>query len=91
MLPHQQLMRPEQEAAFGAALVDLVPADVVARCFQMAEVFAEHHPEEPLYYCQFLSTVPAFQGRGIGSMFCATCSDGPSRREAGVPRGDLTS
>jgi GNAT superfamily N-acetyltransferase len=69
MLPHQQLMSPEQEEAFGAALVDLVPADVAARAFQLAEVFAEHHPEEPLYYCQFLSTVPAFQGRGIGSMF----------------------
>ena len=31
--------------------------------------FAEYHPEEPLYYCQFLSTVPGFQSQGIGSAF----------------------
>ena len=67
--PHQQLMTPEQEEAFGEALLELLPADVAGRCFQLAEIFAGHHPEEPLYYCQFLSTVPAFQSRGIGSAF----------------------
>ena len=47
-------------------------------------------PGEPLYYCQFLSTVPAYQGRGIGSMFLRDMLDGPTDGHAGVPRGDLT-
>jgi len=66
--PHAQLMTPEQEEAFGEALVEVTGPDA-ARFFQVAEIFAQHHPDEPLYYCQFLSTVPRYQGRGIGSAF----------------------
>ena len=33
----------------------------------LAETFARYHPTQPLYYCQFLATVPAMQSRGIGS------------------------
>ena len=66
--PHAQLMTAEQEEAFGEALVDLAGPEA-ERGFQLAEVFEQHHPSEPLYYCNFLSTVPAFQGRGIGSAF----------------------
>jgi GNAT superfamily N-acetyltransferase len=66
LAPGVELMTAQQEEAFGAALVELLGPDA-DRCFQLAEIFAQHHPEEPLYYCQFLSTVPAFQGRGIGT------------------------
>ena len=66
--PATQLLDAEQEQTFAETLEELAgPAAV--RCFQLAEIFAQHHPDEPLYYLQFLSTVPALQGRGIGSAF----------------------
>lgn len=68
LAPHTQLLTPEQEEAFGQALAELAGPDV-DRVFRLEETFAQYHPEEPLYYCQFLATVPAFQGRGIGSAF----------------------
>jgi GNAT superfamily N-acetyltransferase len=69
LLPDQRLFTsPAQEEAFGAALATLAGADAT-RCFQLAEIFAQWHPHDPHYYCQFLSTVPEFQSRGIGSAF----------------------
>jgi GNAT superfamily N-acetyltransferase len=64
--PGAQLMTAQQEEVFGEALAEILGPDA-DRCFQLAEVFATHHPDEPLYYCQFLATVPAVQGQGIGS------------------------
>jgi GNAT superfamily N-acetyltransferase len=55
--------------AFGAAVEEIAGADGAARFGQLEELFGQYHPEEPLYYCQFLATVPAFQSRGIGSTF----------------------
>ena len=69
MVPHQQLMTPSRRRPSVPPSWSWCRRTSPPRCFQLAEVFAQHHPEEPLYYCQFLSTVPAFQGRGIGSMF----------------------
>lgn len=66
LAPGAELMTADQEAAFGEALVEILGPDV-DRAFQLAEIFAQHHPEEPLYYLQFVSTVPAVQGQGIGS------------------------
>ena len=92
MLPHQQLMTPELEHAFGSAIVDLLPAAAAERCFKLAETFARYHPDEPLYYCQFLATVPAMQSRGIGSTFLRDMlaradRDGmPAYHEATSPR-----
>jgi GNAT superfamily N-acetyltransferase len=89
--PHTQLLTPEQEETFGQALVELAGPDV-DRVFQLEETFAQYHPEEPLYYCQFLATVPAFQSRGIGSAFLAEMlrradSEGmPAYHEATTPR-----
>lgn len=37
------------------------------RLAQLEETLARYHPTEPLWYCQFLATRPALQGRGIGS------------------------
>ena len=54
----------EHEEAFGRHLEELVGDDIV-RFGQMAETFVQHHPAEPLWYCQFLATVPAFQSQGI--------------------------
>jgi len=64
--PNAELLTQDQEQAFGEAVADILGPDA-DRVFQLEEIFAEHHPTGPLYYCQFLSTVPAFQGRGIGS------------------------
>jgi GNAT superfamily N-acetyltransferase len=89
--PAAELLTAEQEAAFGEALAELV-GPAAARCFALAEIFAEHHPDEPLYYCQFLSTVPAFQSRGIGSAFLhevlqrADAEQVPAYHEATSPR-----
>ena len=64
--PDGQLFRGDEEASFGDALADLVGPDI-DRFAQLAENFERHHPTEPLYYCQFLATLPAMQGQGIGS------------------------
>lgn len=81
----------EQEEQFGAALAELVGPDI-ERFGQLAELFARYHPNEPLYYCQFLATVPAFQGHGIGSAFLrdmlarADRERMPAYHEATTPR-----
>ena len=89
--PEAQLLAAEQEQAFVHAVAALVGPGV-DRLFQLEEAFAEHHPAEPLYYCKFLSTVPAFQGRGIGSAFLwdmlqrADADELPAYHEATSPR-----
>jgi GNAT superfamily N-acetyltransferase len=89
--PTTELFTPDQEQAFGEALADLLGPDA-DRAFQLGEIFAEHHPDQPLYYCQFLATVPAFQGRGIGSAFLrdmlqrADAERMPAYHEATSPR-----
>jgi GNAT superfamily N-acetyltransferase len=89
--PGAQLLDTEQEQAFVDALAALTGAGV-DRLLQLEEIFAGHHPTEPLYYCQFLSTVPAFQGRGIGSALLrdmlqrADADHLPAYHEATSPR-----
>jgi GNAT superfamily N-acetyltransferase len=89
--PGAELLAAEQEQPFVDALATLMGSGV-DRLFQLEETFAEHHPAEPLYYCNFLSTVPAFQGRGIGSalqhdMLQRADADGlPAYHEATSPR-----
>jgi GNAT superfamily N-acetyltransferase len=86
-----ELLTAEQEQPFLDALTTLMGSGV-GRLFRLEEAFAEHHPAEPLYYCNFLSTVPAFQGRGIGSAFLQDMlqradADGlPAYHEATSPR-----
>ena len=50
--PGAELLTAEQDAQFGQQLEELVGDDIV-RFGQLPEVFAEHHPSEPLWYCQF--------------------------------------
>lgn len=89
--PHGQLLTPEQEVTFGTALAELA-GPAIERMVQLEETFAQYHPEEPLYYCQFLATVPAFQSQGIGSTFLRQMlrradSEGmPAYHEATTPR-----
>ena len=64
-----QLLTPEQEEAFGQALVDLVATDV-DRVFQMEETFPSTIPMSRSI-TPVPATIPAFQGRGIGSTFLA--------------------
>lgn len=77
--------------AFGEAVHEIAGRDA-GRFFQLEETFAEHHPDEPLYYLNFLATVPAFQGRGIGAAFLRAMldrADGegmPAYHEATTPR-----
>ena len=42
---------------FGTALAELA-GPAIERMVQLEETFAQYHLEEPLYYCQFLATVP---------------------------------
>ena len=89
--PGAELLAAEQEQPFVDALATLMGSGV-DRLFRLEVTFAEHHPAEPLYYCNFLSTVPAFQGRGIGSallrdMLQRADTDGlPAYHEATSPR-----
>jgi len=89
--PGAELLTKEQEQPFVDALAALMGSGV-DRLFQLEETFAEHHPAEPLYYCNFLSTVPACQGRGIGSAFLrdmlqrADADERPAYHEATSPR-----
>ena len=89
--PGAELLTDEQEQPFVDALTMLMGPGV-DRLFRLEETFAEHHPAEPLYYCNFLSTVPAFQGRGIGSAFLrdmlqrADAAQLPAYHEATSPR-----
>ena len=89
--PGAELIDADQEEQFGAALAELAGPDI-ERFGQLAETFARHHPDEPLYYCQFLATVPAFQGHGIGSAFLrdmlarADREQMPAYHEATTPR-----
>jgi GNAT superfamily N-acetyltransferase len=89
--PGAELLSPAQEEAFGQAMQELA-AEGAGRLAQLEGTFAEHHPSEPLWYLQFLATVPAFQGRGIGSAFLRRMlaradRDGtPAYHEATTPR-----
>lgn len=89
--PNAQLLTPEQEGPFVLAVQDIAGPDA-ARLFEMEEIFARHHPDGPLYYLQFLATVPGFQGRGIGSAFLremlerADREGMPAYHEATTPR-----
>lgn len=89
--PGSELFEPAEEEAFGAALGELVGPDA-ERFALLAEIFAQHHPAEPLYYCQFLATVPARQGHGLGSAFLrdmlerADREQVPAYHEATTPR-----
>jgi len=89
--PGAELFDADQEEQFGAALAELTGPDI-ERFGQLAELFAQHHPDEPLYYCQFLATVPAFQGHGIGSALLrdmlarADREQMPAYHEATTPR-----
>ena len=89
--PNIQLLTPEQEVEFEAA-VHRVLGDAAGRLLQLEETFAMYHPSEPVYYLQILATVPAFQGRGIGSAFLrrltarAYREEMPAYHEATTPR-----
>jgi GNAT superfamily N-acetyltransferase len=89
--PGAELMGPTELEAWGEELAELAGPDIV-RFAQLSETFAQHHPEEPLYYLQFLATVPAAQGQGIGSVFLrdmlarADREQMPAYHEATTPR-----
>ena len=89
--PRTQLLTSEEEEEFGQAMADLA-GPAIDRLSQLGETFAGYHPAEPLYYCQFLATVPAMQGHGIGSAFLremlqrADREQMPAYHEATTPR-----
>ena len=66
--PGVELLTDQEAESFTQAIEELVGPDV-ERFVQLAETFERYHPTQPLYYCQFLATVPAMQSRGIGSAF----------------------
>ena len=89
--PGAQLLTDQGEESFVQALEELVGPDVERHAL-LAETFERYHPTQPLYYCQFLATVPAMQRRGIGSAFLRDMlarADGegmPAYHEATSPR-----
>jgi GNAT superfamily N-acetyltransferase len=89
--PSTELLTVDEEESFGQALDELVGPDV-ERFAQLAETFERYHPTQPLYYCQFLATIPAVQGRGIGSTFLRDMLERadrevmPAYHEATTPR-----
>jgi GNAT superfamily N-acetyltransferase len=89
--PSTQLLTVDEEESFGQTLDELVGPDV-ERFIQLAEHFERYHPTQPLYYCQFLATIPAVQGRGIGSTLLrdmlerADHDHMPAYHEATTPR-----
>ncbi len=89
--PGAELFDAAGAEAFGAALGELV-GPAVERFAQLSETFEHHHPTEPLYYCQFLATIPARQGLGVGSAFLrdmlarADREQMPAYHEATTPR-----
>jgi GNAT superfamily N-acetyltransferase len=68
LLPGVELLTDQEEESFVQALEELVGPDAERHAL-LAETFERYHPTQPLYYCQFLATVPAMQSRGIGSAF----------------------
>ena len=80
--PHATLLTAEQEIEFGIALTELVGS--AFHHFQQAGGgFAEYHPEEPLYYCQFLARRCRGSRAGAsGRPSSATCWRGPTTRDA---------
>lgn len=50
----------------GGLLAALVGVDRAARLGQGLRAFAEHKPEPPFHYLQFLAVHPAAQGQGLG-------------------------
>lgn len=89
--PGSELFDAAGAEAFGSALGDLVGPGA-ERFAELAEIFEQHHPAEPSYYCQFLATVPQSQGRGLGSAFLrdmlarADRDQIPAYHEATTPR-----
>jgi GNAT superfamily N-acetyltransferase len=89
--PGKQLLTAEQEGAFGEAAADLMRGDA-AKLGQLEETFAEHHPSEPLWYLNFVATMPAFQDRGYGAALIriqlerADRNGTPAYHEATTPR-----
>jgi len=89
--PGAELFTEEQAEAFGVAL-EAIAGPALPRLGMLEETFAQHHPETPLYYLQFLATVPAFQGQGLGAGFLRTMlaradREGmPAYHEATTPR-----
>ena len=89
--PGRELMTSEEEAAFGERLAEIA-GDDIERFVQLQETFDSHHPDEPYWYLQFLATVPAVQGQGIGSAFLreqlarVDREGAPAYHEATTPR-----
>lgn len=61
----------EQSEAFGERMIEILGPHA-ERTSQLDELLAEHHPEEPCLYLQFVGVVPEQQGRGIGSHLLTT-------------------
>jgi GNAT superfamily N-acetyltransferase len=89
--PGAELFDAAQADAFGQAVAELAGPDA-ERFGVLAETFEQHHPAESLYYCQFLATVPAAQGHGLGSALLrdmlarADREQMPAYHEATTPR-----
>jgi GNAT superfamily N-acetyltransferase len=89
--PGTELLTETQAEAFGVALEDIA-GPALPRLAMLEETFGQHHPETPLYYLQFLATVPAFQGQGIGARFLRSMLERadregmPAYHEATTPR-----
>jgi ribosomal protein S18 acetylase RimI-like enzyme len=80
--PGRELFDGEAGEAFGTAMQELGEADA-PRFFELGALLDAHHPTTPVYYLQFIGTLPERHGRGIGSALLTTVL--AKADEAGVP------
>lgn len=80
--PGQSLVDPEDEEAFGTALVSLSPADA-ERLAVSDQVFDANHPSEPHWYLSLLGVTDERRGTGLGSALLRTAT--ARCDEAGMP------
>jgi ribosomal protein S18 acetylase RimI-like enzyme len=68
----------------GGLLVALLGPERSATVLPALGLFAEHKPEPPFHYLQFLAVHPAHQGQGLGRMLVAHGQERASRNGQGV-------
>lgn len=64
----------EQLETLGERL-STVLGDDAGRALELDAILAEHHPEQPAFYLQFMGVRPNQQGRGLGSQLLRTVLD----------------
>jgi ribosomal protein S18 acetylase RimI-like enzyme len=71
-------VHPDDAEAMGTRLVELIP-ESAERLGIIDEAFAAAHPEDPVWYLQFVGVDPVHQSQGIGSTLLRDVLDAADR------------